>query len=70
MGTKENLEEALDLILEAGELIEAWRSVVANGSVEDPAYQTTLALLGPSVFNRHAQGDIASSGEVPDRTNL
>jgi hypothetical protein len=70
MGNKEQLAAALESVLEAGERIEAWRPVVANGRVEDSAYQTTLALLGPSVFSRHAQGAIANSGEMPDRTNL
>ena len=68
MGAKENLKESLKSFLEAGERIETWRSVVANGRVEDSSYQTTLALLGPSIFSRHAQGHIASSGEVPERT--
>ena len=70
MGAKENLKESLKSFLEAGERIETWRSVVANGRVEDSSYQTTLALLGPSIFSQHAQGHIASSGEVPERTNL
>lgn len=70
MSSKEQLEEALEFVLEPGENIEAWRPVVANGRVEDSAYQTTLALLGPSVFSRHAQGAIANSGEMPERTNL
>ena len=75
MGAKENLKESLKSFLEAGEReagerIETWRSVVANGRVEDSSYQTTLALLGPSIFRQHAQGHIASSGKVPERTNL
>ena len=60
MGTKEHLTEALELVLEAGERIEAWRPVVANGRVEDSAYQTTLALLGPSVFSGRVAGGWAA----------
>ncbi len=70
MGSKEHLEEALALMLEPGETIEAWRPVVANGKVEDSAYQTTLALLGPSVFSGAARGAVTSGGAMPDRTNL
>ncbi len=70
MGTREHLTEQLSIMLEPGESIEAWRPVVANGKVEDSAYQTTLALLGPSAFSGAARGVVTSSGEMPDRTNL
>ena len=70
MGTKDQLSEALAFTLEPGEEIRAWRPVVANGKVEDSAYQTTLALLGPSAFAGAARGAVTGSGEMPDRTNL
>ncbi len=70
MGTREHLEEALEHVLEPGETVEAWRPVVSNGTVEDSAYQTTLALLGPSVFSGAARGAITAGGAMPDRTNL
>ena len=70
MGTKDQLTEALALHLEPGEAIRAWRPVVANAKVEDSAYETTLALLGPSAFRGASLGAITGSGEMPDRTNL
>ncbi len=70
MGTKQHLEEALVGMLEPGEMITAYRPVVANGRVEDSAYRTTLALLGPSVFSGAANGAVTSGGEMPNRTNL
>jgi hypothetical protein len=70
MGTKEQLTAALNGHLEPGEEIRAWRPVVANGKVEDSAYQTTLALLGPSAFRGASLGAVTGSGEMPDRTNL
>ncbi len=70
MGAKEHLEESLAELLEPGEVIEAWRPVVANGRIEDSAYQTTLALLGPSVFSGAACGAVTGGGEMPERTNL
>ncbi len=70
MSAKEHLEESLAELLEPGESIEAWRPVVANGRIEDSAYQTTLALLGPSVFSGAARGAVTGDGEMPERTNL
>lgn len=70
MGTKDQLTDALALHLEPGEEIRAWRPVVANAKVEDSAYETTLALLGPSAFRGASLGAVTSSGEMPDRTNL
>ena len=70
MGTKDQLTDALAQHLEPGEAIQAWRPVVANAKVEDSAYQTTLALLGPSAFRGASLGAITGSGEMPDRTNL
>ena len=70
MGTKDQLSEALAFTLEPGEEIRAWRPVVANAKVEDSAYQTTLALLGPSAFLAATRGAVTASGEMPDRTNL
>ncbi|MEM9467554.1 MAG: hypothetical protein AAGA90_19420 [Actinomycetota bacterium] len=70
MGTKDQLTDALALHLEPGEQIQAWRPVVANAKVEDSAYETTLALLGPSAFRGASLGAVTGSGEMPDRTNL
>lgn len=70
MGTKDQLTEALSFSLEPGETIQAWRPVVANGKVEDSAYQTTLALLGPSAYRAATRGVVANTGEMPNRTNL
>jgi len=70
MGTKQHLEKSLADMLEPGETIRAWRPVVANGKVKDSAYQTTLALLGPSVFSGAARGAVTNGGEMPGRTNL
>jgi hypothetical protein len=70
MSTREQIEDALRDTLEPGERIEAFRPVVAGGKVEDRAYDTTLALLGPSVFSRASSGSMTGDGEMPDRTNL
>ncbi|MEM9202949.1 MAG: hypothetical protein AAGC53_14900 [Actinomycetota bacterium] len=70
MGSKDQLTEELSAHLEPGETVVAWRPVVANGKVEDSAYETTLALLGPSVFRGASLGAVTGSGEMPDRTNL
>ena len=43
---------------------------VANAKVEDRAYETTLAMLGPSVFRGAAQGAVTGNGTLPHRTNL
>ena len=56
-------------MLGPGERVEAVRAVVANGRVEDRTYQTTLALLGPSVFNRAAEGAMTGEGAIPRSTN-
>ena len=70
MGAKDQLTESLALHLEPGEELRAWRPVVANAKVEDSAYETTLALLGPSAFRGASLGAVTGSGEMPDRTNL
>lgn len=70
MGTKQQFEAALGAELEPGETIEAWRPVVANAKVEDGAYETTLAMLGPSVFSGAARGAVTGTGSLPHRTNL
>ncbi|MFT5202626.1 MAG: hypothetical protein ACI9C1_002019 [Candidatus Aldehydirespiratoraceae bacterium] len=70
MSTRNQIEEALQIMLEPGERVEAFRPVVANGKVEDRAYETTLALLGPSVFSTAPQGSMTGAGEMPHRTNL
>jgi hypothetical protein len=70
MGTKQQLESALEAQLDAGEQVKAWRPVVTNGRVEDSAYQTTLALLGPSVFAGAAGGTVTGDGTMPRSTNL
>ena len=70
MGTKDQLTDALALHLEPGEEIRAWRPVVANAKVEDSAYQTTLALLGPSAYRAASRGAVTNGGEMPNRTNL
>ncbi|MEM7140706.1 MAG: hypothetical protein AAF548_06690 [Actinomycetota bacterium] len=69
MSTTEQIQEALGTVLEPGERVEAFRPVVA-GKVEDRAYETTLALLGPSVFSRAASGSMTGDGAMPTRTNL
>jgi len=70
MSTREQIEEGLGQTLEPGERVEAFRPVVAGGKVEDRTYETTLALLGPSVFNSAAQGAMTGEGTMPNRTNL
>jgi hypothetical protein len=70
MSTREQIEEALGSELEPGERVEAFRPVVSGGKVEDRAYETTLAMLGPSVFSRAAQGAMTGEGAMPNRTNL
>ena len=70
MSTREQIEKALRTMLGPGERVEAVRAVVANGKVEGRAYQTTLALLGPSVFNSAARGAMTGEGSIPRSTNL
>lgn len=70
MSTREQIEQAMNGSLEPGERVEAFRPVVSGGKVEDRAYETTLAMLGPSVFNRAAQGAMTGDGAMPNRTNL
>lgn len=70
MSTTEQIESALQAMLEPGERVEAFRPVVTNGKVEDRAYETTLALLGPSVFSSASQGAMTGDGAMPQRTNL
>jgi hypothetical protein len=70
MSTKQQIESALETSLEPGETIVAWRPVATNGKVDDRPYETTLALLGPSVFARSAAGAVTNDGTVPERTNL
>ena len=70
MSTREQVEQALSATLEPGERVEAFRPVVAGGKVEDRAYETTLAMLGPSVFSSASQGAMTGEGAMPDRTNL
>jgi hypothetical protein len=69
MGTKQ-LDEALTGDLEPGETVVASRPVVTNGRVEDATYQTTLALLGPSVFAGAAAGTVTGDGSIPRNTNF
>lgn len=69
MSTTDQIQDALSTLLEPGERVEAFRPVVA-GKVEDRAYETTLALLGPSVFSQAASGAMTGSGAMPTRTNL
>lgn len=70
MSTREQIEQALSTALEPGERVEAFRPVVAGGKVEDRAYETTLAMLGPSVFSSASQGAMTGDGAMPNRTNL
>lgn len=70
MSTREQIEQALSATLEPGERVEAFRPVVVGGKVEDRAYETTLAMLGPSVFCSASQGAMTGDGAMPDRTNL
>jgi hypothetical protein len=70
MSTRDQIEQSLQSVLEPGERVEAFRPVVANGKVEDRAYETTLALLGPSVFSSASQGAMTGDGSMPKSTNL
>ena len=70
MSTREQIEQAVKATLEPGERVEAFRPVVAGGKVEDRAYETTLAMLGPSVFSSASQGAMTGEGAMPSRTNL
>ncbi len=70
MSTREQIEQALESELGPGERVEAFRPVVSGGKVEDRAYETTLAMLGPSVFSRAAEGAMTGEGAMPNRTNL
>jgi hypothetical protein len=70
MSTHEQIEHALAATLEPGEKVEAFRPVVTGGKVEDRAYETTLALLGPSVFSSASTGAMTGDGAMPNRTNL
>jgi hypothetical protein len=70
MSTKQQIQSALGSILEPGERLVAWRPVVANGKVGEGAFETTLALLGPSVYARSSTGAVTGEGAMPDRTNL
>jgi hypothetical protein len=69
MGTKQ-LDVALAGDLEPGEQVVASRPVATNARVEDASYQTTLALLGPSVFAGAAAGTVTGDGSLPRNTNL
>lgn len=69
MSTTEQIRDALQTVLEPGERVEAFRSVV-TAKVEERTYETSLAMLGPSVFNRAAGGSMTGDGAVPDRTNF
>ena len=69
MSTAGQIQDALGDALEPGERVEAFRPVVA-AKVQDRAYDTTLALLGPSVYARAASGSMTGDGEMPNRTNL
>ncbi len=70
MSTRDQIEEALRTMLEPGERVEAFRPLVANGKVEDRAYETTLALLGPSVFGSASRGTMTGEGAMPKSTNM
>lgn len=70
MSTREQIEDALSSTLEPGEKVAAFRPVVTGGKVEDRAYETTLAMLGPSVFNSASEGTMTGDGAMPNRTNL
>ena len=70
MSTRQQIEDALSAELEPGERVEAFRPVVAGGKVEDRTFETTLALLGPSVFSSASSGAMTGLGAMPNRTNL
>lgn len=70
MSTRQQIQQALSATLEPGERVEAFRPVVAGGKVEDRAYVTTLALLGPSVFSSAQHGAMTGDGAMPNRVNL
>jgi len=70
MSTRSQIEHGLSHTLEPGERVEAFRPVVVGGKVEDRAYETTLALLGPSVFGSASQGAMTGEGAMPNGTNL
>lgn len=70
MGTNQDLEAALIDELEPGERVHAWRTVVANGRVDDGDFETNLALLGPAVYAGAAAGTVTADRMVPKSTNL
>ncbi len=70
MGTKQPVDVTLELALEPGETVEASRPVASHAKIEGRAFETTLALLGPSVFSGAARGAVTASGELPEHTNF
>lgn len=70
MGTNKQITDALGSQLEPGEKVIASRPVVANAKIEDGTFETTLALLGPSVFVAAGAAAIVGGGTLPERTNL
>ncbi len=69
MSTKQ-LDDAVAADLQPGETVVTSRPVVTNGRLEDATYETTLALLGPSVFAGAATGTVTGDGSIPRNTNL
>lgn len=70
MGMKQQITEALSAKLEPGEHVLTWRQVVANAKIDSGDFDTTLALLGPSVYVAAIAGAVVGQGSLPARTNL
>ena len=69
MGTTK-IETTLDAHLDPGETVIASRGIGSNGRVEEAAFETTMALLGPAVYAGAAIGSVTADGAVPRSTNL
>lgn len=68
--TTKQLDDAVQADLQPGEVVVTARPVVTNGRLEDAGYETTLALLGPSVFAGASTGTVTGDGSIPRSTNL
>lgn len=70
MSSMNQLSATLAPMLEPGETIRTWRSVVGEPKTSAPTFATDLALLGPAAFNAAATGTMAATGSIPAGTNL
>lgn len=69
MSSREQIEDELQGALAPGERVQSWRQVV-SGKVEDAAFETSLAMLGPSVFSGATHGAMTGAGSLPRNTNM